>query len=281
MKVSVIIPLYNKEHFIADTMQSVLTQTFVDYELIIINDGSTDESAKVVATFSDNRIIYVEQNNKGVSIARNKGINMARGEYIAFLDADDQWHPDYLEKMINLTTQYPTYSVFCSSQAKRPINTLPEGVSVIEDYCVYNYVFWTGCMVIKKEVFDVIGGFREGIQLGEDSDMWLRICCKYTTVYLNEELAEHPYITENNLARITDTTKSFPFWEWYNYPYPNTKSLYRYTTDQLVRCTEDLVRQSRYCDAWYFLKKTKGFSSIRPRIKLFLKIIFNIKTYFT
>lgn len=274
MIVSVIIPLYNKENFVAGTIKSVLSQTYTDFELIIINDGSTDGSAQIATSFYDHRIRYTEQPNRGVSIARNKGISIARGEYIAFLDADDKWSPDYLEKMALLSQQYPSYSVFCSSQEKRPINTLPTGISIIEDYCTYYYIFWTGCMFIKKDVFDKVGGFREGIQLGEDSDMWLRISCIYKTIFLNEELACHPYITENNLARTVDIAKSFPYWEWYNYPYPNIKSLYKYTTNQIVRCAKELTIKRRYSNAWFFLRKTRGTTSIIPRIKLLFKIIF-------
>lgn len=276
MKISVIIPLYNKENFIAGTIKSVLKQTFTDFELIIINDGSTDGSASVVKSFRDHRILYLEQPNQGVSITRNKGISIAKGEYIAFLDADDQWYPDYLGKMAQLSEQYPLYSVFCSAQEKRPIKTLPTGISIIRDYCTYYYVFWTGSMLIKKEVFDNVGGFREKVQLGEDSDMWLRISCKYSTIYLNEELVNHPYITENNLARTIDITQSFPYWEWYTYPYTNKKSLYIYTTNQIVRCAKSLALRHRYSDALFFLKKTKGYSSLLTRIKLLFIIILRL-----
>jgi hypothetical protein len=131
-------------------------------------------------------------------------------------------------------------------------------------------------MLIKKFVFNEIGGFREGIQLGEDLDMWLRIGCRYSTIYLNEELAIHPYVTENNLARTIDRTKSFPYWEWYDYSYPNKNSLYKYTTSKIVRCAEELVKQKRYHDAWGFLRKTKGYTSIRPRIKLLFQILFKL-----
>ncbi len=273
MKISVIIPLYNKEHYIERTLQSVLAQTYQDWEAIIIDDGSTDNSANIVQTTIDPRIKFFQQENCGVSATRNRAIKLATGDFVAFLDADDEWMDDYLEKMVELSLSYPNYFVFCSAQKGRPIHTLPKGVSIINDHCLYDYIYFTGCMFIKKVVFDKVGGFREGIQLGEDRDMWLRIGCYFPTVYLNEEHVNHPYNTENNLSRTINITKSFPYWEWYKYPYPNKKSLYKYTTNQIVICVSDLVKQHRYADAWSFLRKTRGIDALRPRIKLIYKIV--------
>lgn len=272
--ISVIIPLYNKEHYIEQTIKSVLSQTYADFELIIVNDGSTDKSADIVKKVPDERIVYVSQSNQGVSAARNAGIKMARGEYIAFLDADDKWMPEYLEKMYLLTKKYSDYSVFCAAQKKRLISTLPLGVSIIEDHCMYNYIYFTGSLLIKKHVFQETEPFREGIQLGEDRDMWLRIGCNYPTVYLNEELVHHPYDTENNLARTIDTTKSFPYWEWYDYNYPQKSSLYKYATDEIIKNTYALLSQKRYSEAWYMYKKIKGRHSIKHRVCILLKILF-------
>lgn len=271
--ISVIIPLYNKEHFIAKTINSVLKQTYTEFELIIINDGSTDKSADIAMKIKDERIKLINQTNKGVSIARNTGIYIAQGTFIAFLDADDEWCPEYLETMYQLTIKYPNYSVFCTGQINRAIHTLPKGISIIEDHCKYNYVFFTGCMFIRKKIFQEVGVFKEGIQLGEDRDMWLRICCKYKTIYLNEELVKHPYCTENNLARTIDTTKSFPYWEWYEYPFPIKKSLYRYTTEMIVECVRTLTKQKRYKDALFFLTKTRGTTTIKARLKLLFQIL--------
>ena len=94
--ISVVIPLYNKESFITETIQSVLNQTFADFELILINDGSTDKSEAVVKTFNDHRIRYKSIANSGVSVARNTGIELAKFTWIAFLDADDWWAPSFL-----------------------------------------------------------------------------------------------------------------------------------------------------------------------------------------
>lgn len=274
MKISIIIPLYNKEHYIRNTLLSVVSQTYQDWEAIVIDDGSTDGSANNVRTVHDSRITFFQQENHGVSYTRNRAIKLAKGDFIAFLDADDVWTEDYLEKMVQLSKSYPNYYVFCSAQKGRPINTLPKDVSIIDDHCFYDYIYFTGCMFIRKVVFDKVGGFREGIQLGEDRDMWLRIGCFYSTIYLNEELVSHPYNTENNLSRTINITDSFPYWEWYDYPYPHKKSLYRYATNQIVICATELVKQHRYADAWSFICKTRGIDSLRPRIRLIFQILF-------
>ena len=139
---------------------------------------------------------------------------------------------------------------------------------------MYDYIYCTGCSIIRRTIFDEVGGFREGVQLGEDRDMWLKIGCKYQTVFINEELISHPEITENNLSNNIDVTKSFPYWEWFSYPYPIKKSLYMYTNKMLLSNTLILVNQKRYKDAWFFLIKCKGFSAISTRIKLLYRIIF-------
>lgn len=273
--ISVIIPLYNKAHYIAETLQSVFRQTYTDYEIIVIDDGSMDDSADIVDQMLPLHpsLRLLRQENRGVSATRNRGIQEARGEWIAFLDADDQWHTTHLSTMMQLQHLYPAYRVFCSAQEGRPIQTLPKGVSIISDHCRYDYLFFTGCMFVHREVLQKVGLFRVGIQLGEDRDMWLRIACHYPTVYLNKATVIHPYNTENNLSRTIDPIKVFPYWEWYDYPYPNRKSLYRYATNQIVKYAATLARQNRYDGAWLFLLKTRGTTAVRPRLRLLLNII--------
>lgn len=112
---SVIIPLYNKEKYIEDTIKSVLNQTFKNFEIIVINDGSTDNSLKIVKNFSDQRIFIIDQRNLGLSTARNNGVKNAIFNYIAFLDADDLWMEDYLQTIFNLIQFNDSYEVFTTS----------------------------------------------------------------------------------------------------------------------------------------------------------------------
>ena len=115
MKYSVVIPLYNKEHYIAGTLRSVLTQTFPDYEVIVVDDGSTDHSLQACKEVRSDKIRVVQQVNQGVSAARNKGIELAAGEYICFLDADDTWHPDYLQNIETIVQKYPQSDIFVTA----------------------------------------------------------------------------------------------------------------------------------------------------------------------
>ena len=271
--ISVIIPLYNKEHFVKDTIESVLAQTYTDFELIIVNDGSTDNSVHIVSEFDDSRIIIVNQKNAGVSAARNHGLQIARGEFISFLDADDTWRSGFLKAMFDLSQQYPHESVFGAAQENRPITTLPQGVSVVKDFCSYFYCFCTGSLFIKKEVFESVGLFRQNIQIGEDFDMWLRIACHHNYVYLNEPFLIHPIVTENNLSLIRDLSITYPFWEWYSYPYTPKRSLYKYTTDRIVSVATRLIKERRFSEAHILLKKAKGSTALRPRLRLLLKIL--------
>ena len=271
--ISVIIPLYNKEHFIKTTIESVLAQTYNDYELIIINDGSTDNSLKIVSEFEDPRIIIVNQNNAGVSAARNHGIRIATGDFISFLDADDTWKSGFLKAMYDLAQQYPQESVFGVAQVNRPITTLPSGISIIKDYCSYFYCFCTGSLFLKREVFEKVGFFKQDVQIGEDFDMWLRIGCYYKYIYLNEPFLMHPDVTENNLSLIRDVSKTYPFWEWYSYPYTPKKSLYRYTTDRIVNTASRLIKEKRFYEAFSILMKARGINALRHRLNLLFKII--------
>lgn len=119
--ISVVIPLYNKEKSIASTLQTVLNQTFTDYEIVIVNDGSTDNSVIEVEKVQDDRIRLIHQQNAGVSAARNRGIEEAKGELIAFLDADDEWKPEYLVTQYQLSLKYPECSVFACNYEFRDV----------------------------------------------------------------------------------------------------------------------------------------------------------------
>jgi glycosyltransferase involved in cell wall biosynthesis len=112
---SIVIPVYNKAAFLKATLDSVLAQSFTDFELILVNDGSTDDSAKVIAGFKDDRIKYFEKENGGASTARNFGIAQATSRYITFLDADDYWYPDFLQEMFRLTNRFAYEKIFAAA----------------------------------------------------------------------------------------------------------------------------------------------------------------------
>jgi len=202
--ISVVIPLYNKEKQIACTLQSVFEQTFQDFEIVIVDDGSTDNSVEEVEKFDDSRIRLIHQTNAGVSAARNRGIEEARGELIAFLDADDEWMPEYLATQYGLYQKYPECNVYACNYEFRDsegkvtstiIRKLPfEG----EDGILSNYFevascshppLWTSAVVIKKSAIQAIGGFPIGIKSGEDLLTWARLAVSGTIAYSRKSLA--------------------------------------------------------------------------------------------
>ena len=202
---SVIIPLYNKAPYVGKTVESVLGQTFGDYELIIVDNGSNDGSHEIVAAFADHRIKIVRlEENVGVSNARNKGVAMASAPIVTFLDADDWWEPTFLEEMAGLIERHPDAGIYgtgyyiVKNGKKRlaPIG-VDEGFEEGEiNYCaVYAK---TLCMpltsitvAMPKAVFDETGGFKPHLKLGEDFDLWVRIALKHKTVFLNKPLSNY------------------------------------------------------------------------------------------
>ncbi len=140
---SVVIPLYNKEKFIYNTVESVLIQSYINFELIIINDGSTDNGINIVNGIDDDRIIIFHQENSGVSVARNKGIEVAHGTHIAFLDADDLWEVDYLSSINSLINDYSEASIFATSYQ----------IQITQDKC-REAVFSNACTIKSSLVIE-------------------------------------------------------------------------------------------------------------------------------
>lgn len=196
--ISVVIPLYNKEQSIASTLQTVLKQTYQDFEIVIVNDGSTDHSVEEVAKVHDNRIRLIHQNNAGVSAARNRGIEEAKGEYIAFLDADDEWKPEYLETQHELTQKYPECNVFVCNYEFRDAKgkVTPTIIRKLpftgENGILSNYFEVASCshppicsisIMVKKKAIQSIGGFPIDITHGEDLLTWARLAIENRIAY--------------------------------------------------------------------------------------------------
>ena len=210
---SIIIPLYNKAPYIAKAIRSVAAQTFQDFELIIIDDGSTDIAPlSPHRGFKDTplecleqlkeRATYIRQKNQGVSTARNNGVAMAKYDYIAFLDADDWWAPTYLEEMKALIEKYPEAGIYASAYniVKNKTQRLARigvdadfGAGIINYFKVYAKTLgmpvWTGATIIKKSIFVEQNGFKAQLKVGEDFDLWVRIAIKYPVAFVNKNLA--------------------------------------------------------------------------------------------
>lgn len=205
---SVVIPLYNKELSIGNTIQSVLNQTYQDYEIIIVNDGSTDNSLHVVEQINDSRIRIITKPNGGVSSARNRGIKEAKYDWIAFLDADDFWKSDHLITLHDNIIKHPEYKIFCNSYSRsfkeQNIFDQKHKIKIINDYfkeALNNLFCWTGVVCIKRPLLDEVGFFNEKLSRGEDLEIWMNIGRNYPIVWTNKITAIYNQESENKLTR--------------------------------------------------------------------------------
>lgn len=247
---SVIIPLYNKAPYVAKTIESVLRQTFNDYELIIIDNGSTDGSNEIVSKYSDPRIQIVRlDENVGVSNARNKGVALSTAPYVTFLDADDWWEPTFLEEMAGLIERHPNAGIYGSGYwiikngKKRlaPIGVEDDFKEGNINYCqVYAK---TLCMpltsitiAMPRKIFDESGGFKSHLKLGEDFDLWIRIALKHNVVFLNKPLSNYNQdvdVTYRGTHHLRDPKEHMLWNLGYLEPLEKTNSDYKQLVDNL------------------------------------------------
>jgi glycosyltransferase involved in cell wall biosynthesis len=201
LAVSIVIPLYNKEREVGRAIGSVLSQTFQDFEIVVVNDGSTDGGPNIVRKIGDPRIRIIDQENAGASSARNRGIIEAKSELIAFLDADDEWKPSFLETILNLKEKFPACKVFATNYVYCAVNgkyRLPiiRGLpfrpwrGIISDYfsvaAKSDPPLWTSAVAVTKEAIYSVGRFPIGVTSGEDLLMWARLAVHYNIAYSTE-----------------------------------------------------------------------------------------------
>jgi glycosyltransferase involved in cell wall biosynthesis len=222
-RISVIVPLYNKEEYVKRAIDSVLAQRYIDFELIVINDGSTDNGPKIVKQIKDHRLRIIDQLNSGVSAARNRGIREAKSELIAFLDADDEWLPDFLETVVRLADRFPDARAFITGylllkgdeHGYRNISIGGEN----EKYGCYFDLICKGVdicssssIAVRRSVFDRAGTFRVGYKLGEDLDMWFRIGLHYKFVCSPKICALYHYYQPNHSCRFSASKRVSPLY---------------------------------------------------------------------
>ena len=201
-----IIPLYNKAEYIGRTLASVFAQTFDDYEVIVVDDGSTDGSFQVASETVSARLgcRVVRQANGGVATARNRGVELAEGEYVCFLDADDWWEPTFLEEMQRLIMACPEAGLYGTGfyivkNGKKRVAPIGVDKGFRQGYINYCQTYArTLCMpitsssvAIPRDVFIRSKGFKSGISLGEDFDLWIRIALEYKVALVNLPLANY------------------------------------------------------------------------------------------
>jgi len=190
--VSIIIPTFNRSELLKRALASVFKQTISDYEVIVIDDGSTDETAEMIRELYPD-VNYIYQQNKGVSSARNKGLELAKGDWMAFLDSDDEWMPEKLQKQLNLLKSDPEKRVCHTEEV-----WIRNGIRVnqmkkhqkaggwIFPQCLPLCAMSPSSIIIHRSVFDDVGDFDTQLPACEDYDLWLRITAKYPVLYIEE-----------------------------------------------------------------------------------------------
>ena len=208
---SIVIPLYNKVNSIDNTLKSVCQQTYADFEIVVVDDGSTDNSSEAVRKCQDSRIRLISKQNGGVCSARNRGIQEARGEYIALLDADDLWNKDYLTEQVKMIHDFPDAAMWGINFAEvtdgdrlvRRLSTgLPDGYrGYVEHYFEMpgrvSDLFCSSSVVIRKDVFDKVEMFDERIKYAEDDDMWWRIIATQRVAFYDRYMVFYQFDAEN------------------------------------------------------------------------------------
>lgn len=270
---SIIIPLYNKSSYIKETIESVLNQSYSEYEIIIVDDSSTDNSLEIVRSIVDDRIRVYSKKNEGVSAARNYGIKKVVGDYICFLDADDLWKNNHLQVLYDLISKYPQCGIYSTaycilndaerSTEKRGILTWEtDEDNIISDYfklkVQYKTQFcWTSAVCVKKEIIREIH-FSYGIRRGEDLDVWTRIIVDNDYAFSNKITAYYRINTSNSLnSEYTSYKDEYPYWEWKKL---NSKSPYftQYINNHIFM----LARNA------FLNKKYKEFNEIKAYISV-------------
>ena len=216
-KISVVIPLYNKAPHIARALDSVLAQTIQDFEIIILNDGSTDGGETIVSNYSDSRIHLLNQENQGVSITRNRGVGVAHAELVAFLDADDEWLPHFLETILQLKKKYPKAGMYATGYEKVKENIAIPKIfgDQKKDQLISSYIaavnsnngsefIITSALAIPRNIFFEMGGFPEYAKRSEDRYLRARIALNYSVAYSSNIYTKYHLSIVNGSVNIPD-----------------------------------------------------------------------------
>lgn len=276
---SIVIPLYNKEKYIRKTLESVFFQHFSDYEIIIVNDGSSDKGGEIVKELADPRIRYYETENRGVSSARNTGISLSEGKFIAFLDADDYWYPHFLEEIHTYICRFPQQKVFATAiefEYKSKISKAEYSIKRTSDYEIVNY-FEASCKqtaicsssgAFEKSIFESTGVFDTNVKRGEDTDLWVRIGLHHKVLFIWQVGAIYSYdpssLSRNgkNIAESASFSKYSEF-EFENKPLKKFLDLNRFSLAIKSKLSDDK-------DSFAYFKGCIDRTCLSPQKKLLL-----------
>jgi hypothetical protein len=210
---TVVMPLYNQARYVAEALDSVLTQTYRDLEVIVVDDGSTDGGADVVRSVADSRVKCVRQQNQGVSVARNHGISMATGEYVAFIDSDDHWLATFMERNVRFVESYPSVSIvytnaFAGPNGQPRIDRALQNEGIVTDYFravlrCHKHLGNSSAMMVRKDTLCRAGGFPIGVKYNEDQDLWMRLAWIGIVGFIPEPLSVYRDNPAGSAARHT------------------------------------------------------------------------------
>ncbi len=193
--VSVIIPTYQRCDFLPQAIESVIGQAFSDWELIVVDDGSFDETPKLLQSVDDGRVRAVRQPNQGVSAARNHGVRLARGRWLAFLDSDDSWKPRKLQRQIEVLEEFPEYRAVYTDEIwiRRGRRVNPRKIHAkysgwIYRRCLPLCIISPSSILLDRRLLEELGGFDQEFPVCEDYDLWLRLSARHPVLFLNEQL---------------------------------------------------------------------------------------------
>lgn len=240
--VSIVIPVYNVRKYIGETLGSVLSQTYSNIEIVVVDDGSTDGSSEVIEEFcrTTHRIQYIHQPNSGVSEARNAGIRASKGQYIAFLDGDDLWLPSKLEKQIARIKETGMDACYCGyteyfgdDTGKSFPSKYPEGL-ILYDILLEKTSAWTSTWVIRKDLLPAHDlAFTKGCSWAEDMEFFARLMFFARVCAVSESLALYRK-RENSLSSAARRTTEIPIWERYIQWVEKQDNPLGYDVDRLV-----------------------------------------------
>ncbi len=293
---TVIIPLYNKENFVENTIKSIVSQTFYDYEILIINDCSTDKSVEKILPFLNNTIRLIEHSeNKGLSATRNTGIKNATSNYITFLDADDLWKPTFLETIHQLINDFPeakiygtNYEEVYSKQIVSPVN-FPVEISLkssqIIDFFKYNFgqgIYNHGSVCFHKSVYEKAGLYDENIDFAEDLDFNIRANYYFKLAYSNTIQMQYFMESGSQLTRSSILNKKLPDYDKYDYLAKENANISKYLSFERYVLAKHIKTDGGY-ELYDKIRSKIDYKYLNWKQKLLLKspalILKTIKKY--
>jgi glycosyltransferase involved in cell wall biosynthesis len=279
---SVVIPLYNKEKYIKNTLESVFNQTFHDFEIVIVDDGSTDDSLKIVSRFKDDRIIILKQKNKGAPAARNNGIANAKGKYIALLDADDLWYKNHLFELKRLISIFPdaglycnNYEIFYTNRTSRPAKfnfNFDKDCLIVNDFfraSIINSVAWTSAVGFTKEKFTSVGGFNLKLRTSQDLDLWIKLALKYKVAFNPIITSSYIFHIDNSLSKNHYNNTRYEFINNFREQEKNTPSVKLYLDINRYAVAIRCILNNEY-DLYKTLKKEIDYKNLNFKQKILL-----------